>query len=167
MWAFSKHYNSIFIKSWNCWHYRVLSFIFELFWNFVWCSCCHFYSLNSSPCLLLFSCDLFLLPLHMFKTSLWHFGCSPNTVCLSPHFRLVQTGERRAQGGNMEGIDALLGENFIAMLVFGIALSLLLTLECDYLYGALTITYTKKSPTLWLSQILNMEQRRWNFVFLY
>ncbi|KAK7101914.1 hypothetical protein V1264_020222 [Littorina saxatilis] len=37
---------------------------------------------------------------------------SQNTVyavCLSPHFRLVQTGERRTQNGNMEGIDALLG----------------------------------------------------------
>ncbi|XP_076469253.1 Fanconi anemia group D2 protein-like isoform X2 [Babylonia areolata] len=31
------------------------------------------------------------------------------SVCLSPHFRLVQTGERQLQEGNMEGIDALLG----------------------------------------------------------
>ena len=31
-------------------------------------------------------------------------------VCLSPHFRLVQMGERRTQDGSMEGIDALLGK---------------------------------------------------------
>ncbi|KAK7493947.1 hypothetical protein BaRGS_00014829, partial [Batillaria attramentaria] len=31
------------------------------------------------------------------------------SVCLSPHFHLVQTCERRQQAGNMEGIDALLG----------------------------------------------------------
>ncbi|KAL8611263.1 hypothetical protein ACOMHN_013694 [Nucella lapillus] len=46
------------------------------------------------------------------KPSTASTATSQNTVfsvCLSPHFRLVQTGERRTQNGNMEGIDALLG----------------------------------------------------------